>query len=298
MNGGQLLVTLIALLALGGAAVGVFALSGDDPPAPTPPAAEVAPTTTLLLGATAQSESPSPSPTAQTAVSTQLLQDRDNCEEIRGTDYRSTAEREFFLENCIEQSPPAISEATADAPSVGTDSSDDCEQNVEIVTTRSDQTYNVTGLSLDEIAGSLDANAPQIEGGTAYGLTEYSYGLDGSFCAQDNGSCGIGELTIAAEVLVTLPNLLTLDQVSSEVLDAWTFYAEQVEVHENRHVRILEEGLELIRADLLDLDHEPGCDQLNHEIDKVWTFGGSQIEQRQRAFHAADAQGRGGLVVQ
>jgi hypothetical protein len=37
---------------------------------------------------------PTPQPT------TQALPDRTNCDEIRGTQYRSVAEREFFLANC------------------------------------------------------------------------------------------------------------------------------------------------------------------------------------------------------
>jgi hypothetical protein len=39
-----------------------------------------------------------------TAVPTQPP-DRTTCEEIRGTDYRSEAEREFFRANCITPTP-------------------------------------------------------------------------------------------------------------------------------------------------------------------------------------------------
>ena len=45
-------------------------------------------------------------PAAPTAIATDTptpLPDRTDCDEIRGTDYRSGSEREFFLANCINQ---------------------------------------------------------------------------------------------------------------------------------------------------------------------------------------------------
>jgi hypothetical protein len=49
-------------------------------------------------------------PAGPTTVPTATLTpqpDRTNCDEIRGTDYRSGAEREFFLANCINQPEPS-----------------------------------------------------------------------------------------------------------------------------------------------------------------------------------------------
>ena len=44
--------------------------------------------------------------------------DRTNCEAIRGTAYRSENERQFFLANCLTQTPPtATPAATTPAPS-------------------------------------------------------------------------------------------------------------------------------------------------------------------------------------
>ena len=45
-------------------------------------------------------------PTTQPTPTLTPLPDRTDCDEIRGTDYRSGAEREFFLENCINQPEP------------------------------------------------------------------------------------------------------------------------------------------------------------------------------------------------
>jgi hypothetical protein len=55
-------------------------------------------------------ESPLVVPAAATAVPTATptpLPDRTDCDEIRGTDYHSATEREFFLENCINQAEPS-----------------------------------------------------------------------------------------------------------------------------------------------------------------------------------------------
>jgi predicted secreted Zn-dependent protease len=166
------------------------------------------------------------------------------------------------------------------------------------VTSRSDETYDVTGTDLDAIADSLEANAPQVDGAPAYGLTEYSYGLDGAFCQSGNSACSLGAITIAADIVVTVPNLTTENQLSPDLAQVWSSYADEVSIHEGRHVRILEDGLEDIRRQLLLIGEEPDCDALNHELDKVWLLGNGQMEQRQRAFHTADATGSGGLVVQ
>jgi hypothetical protein len=44
-------------------------------------------------------------PTAEPTATGTPLPDRTDCEEIRGTDYRSPAERQFFLDNCLEVEP-------------------------------------------------------------------------------------------------------------------------------------------------------------------------------------------------
>jgi hypothetical protein len=55
---------------------------------------------------------PATPPPAATATAT-VLPDRTTCDEIRGTEYRSDAERDFFRKNCITGAIPA------GTPSVG-----------------------------------------------------------------------------------------------------------------------------------------------------------------------------------
>lgn len=46
-------------------------------------------------------------PTTEPTATLTPQPDRSDCEEIRGTDYRSATERTFFLENCINQPEPS-----------------------------------------------------------------------------------------------------------------------------------------------------------------------------------------------
>lgn len=46
-------------------------------------------------------------PTTEPTATPTPLPDRTDCEEIRGTDYRSGAEREFFLANCVNLPEPS-----------------------------------------------------------------------------------------------------------------------------------------------------------------------------------------------
>jgi predicted secreted Zn-dependent protease len=241
-------------------------------------------------------QSASPTPQATVAAATAVpaptsLPDRTSCAEIRDTPYRSDAERAFFLTNCIVQAP-----AGASAPSVSVSTSAACTTDIRINTTRNDTTFDVSGMTVDEINASLDANGPVVDGQKAAGVTRYSYGLNGSFCTS-GGSCRIGEMNIHADILVTLPRLTTLAAISPQLRAAWEQFYETVRVHENRHVTIVEEGMAEIRRRLLLLEAQPSCDAVDRAVDQVWLLGSTQMEQRQQAFHAADSAGQGGSVV-
>ena len=258
--------------------------SGDTKPLKTvevklAPAASASP-----LPATAAPASPTP------RASATALPDRKTCAEISGTPYRSDAERAFFLASCAgqAQAPGATS------PSVSADTSASCAASVTIATTRSDATYDVSGTTVEQLNASILANAPKNEGQVAAGLTEYSYGLDGSYCAKP-GTCSTGALEITADVQVTLPRLTS--QLAPDLRQIWDNFANAVSVHEGRHVTILLEGLDEMKRQLLLVQPQPNCDALDHEINKVWLLYSSSMENRQRAFHAADSAGQGGSIV-
>jgi predicted secreted Zn-dependent protease len=230
------------------------------------------------------SPTPRPGPTP--------LPDRTDCAQIKGTPYRSDAERAYYLANCTT-APPA---GAAAAPSISVDTSAACSTDIKIATSRSDETFDVTGLTVDEINASLQANGPLVDAEVAAGLTEYEYRIDGTYCTTSR-SCTMGDVTIHADIVVTLPNLTTFDQLSAGLKPSWTRFANMVEVHETRHVTIIEEGLAEIRRQLLIVAQQPDCGTLDHEVERVWTLYTSQMEQRQAAFHAADSVGQGGSVV-
>ena len=55
---------------------------------------------TIAATATPDPDSPTVTPTVRPQATPTPLPDRTSCEEIRGTQYRSVTEREFFLANC------------------------------------------------------------------------------------------------------------------------------------------------------------------------------------------------------
>jgi hypothetical protein len=88
------------LLALGLGLTFAMAGGGDNKPAKPTDQSRV-----LVLARTAQPTatlSPQPNPTASP---TPRLPDRTDCNAIRGTDYRSEAERQWFLTNCVSSFP-------------------------------------------------------------------------------------------------------------------------------------------------------------------------------------------------
>jgi predicted secreted Zn-dependent protease len=279
-----LLAALGGLLIAGALAAAIVLGSGNNGREPATARSTPNPTVSQAPEATPPAAPSTPGPRATP------LADRTACAEIQGTPYRSQSERAFYLANCIQ------SQSAATTPSLATDSSASCVTDVQIQTTRSDATFNVSGTTVEQINASIQANGPVVDGEVASGLTQYNYGLQGSFCTR-SGACTLGAMTISADVVVTLPVLTTRSALSADIGRLWDDFAERVRVHENRHVTILEEGLTEIRRQLLLLEAQPSCDVLDHEVDKVWLFAMSQVNQRQDAFHAADRAGAGGTVV-
>ncbi len=74
-------------------------------------------------GVKAPAAAPNSSSPAANASTPTPLPDRRDCNEIRGTPYRSSAERDFFLANCIAppptEAPPTATSAPATSASPG-----------------------------------------------------------------------------------------------------------------------------------------------------------------------------------
>lgn len=96
--GSLCLVLAAAMLALLAAACGGSAQGERSATATAPATATAAPTLTSAPEATATA-----------------LPDRFDCEEVRGNDYRSAAEREWFLASCVTPTPPPAPVAPAAA---------------------------------------------------------------------------------------------------------------------------------------------------------------------------------------
>ena len=109
-----LLVPLAAFLAVAG-----FTLAIQDGDAPDDETAVIEPTLAIEVEATQPLSSPVPSPTAApTPEPTPTpVPDREDCDEVQGTPYRSPSERTWYLANCVAE-VPVVSAAVFSGPLV------------------------------------------------------------------------------------------------------------------------------------------------------------------------------------
>jgi chromosome segregation ATPase len=95
-------------------------------------------------------------------------------------------------------------------------------------------------------------------------------------------------MTIKAEMVVTLPRHSRPEQLPLGVRDNWVSYAGGVEVHEQTHVDIYEDGANELQASMAKIGPQATCDQLEAGIKRVWTEGQNRINARQASFHSEE----------
>ena len=171
-----------------------------------------------------------------------------------------------------------------------------CTNSVAVTSSFREGYFYVSGSTLEEIGDSLFARAPVVDGELAAGVTEYGFNIRGSRCAQAS-SCSLGTMTIDVVGRVTLPRHMNPASIAPEAVPVWEQFVDEVKVHEYRHVTIVQEETGSIRRQLLALDPQPNCADMDHEIDKVIAWGMSSLERRQEIFHLADEAGIGNIVA-
>jgi predicted secreted Zn-dependent protease len=168
---------------------------------------------------------------------------------------------------------------------------------VTITSNFSESYYAVTGTTIDELNASLRASPLRVGGQVALGVTGYKLAISGAACRQGS-ACVVGQMQIDIEGSVTLPQHAAPASMPKDVATIWAAFANLVKVHEYRHVKIVEEGAAEIKRQILALPPQADCPSVDREVEDLWDRGSFQIEQRQEAFHIADAMGAGGSVIQ
>jgi predicted secreted Zn-dependent protease len=230
-------------------------------------------------------------------AATVSLPDRADCAAIRASDYRSEAERRWFLANCVSAALPTAGPSgaplAAAAPPI---SALPCIKDVSLTFDVTRIYYAVAGTTLDELNASIIANGPRLEGRPVAGLMQPASSVTARRCVQ-LGSCGLGQTVITGHATITVPRLADGSALAPAVLAAVVDFVARVTLHEERHVIILQEGLEEAQRRLLAQGPMNDCEGLDHALDLLWAQVMHEISRRQDAFHVADAQGAGGTVV-
>jgi predicted secreted Zn-dependent protease len=167
-----------------------------------------------------------------------------------------------------------------------TDTQLDGSDLIDLKTTLETTYYDVDGLTTEAIFSYIERNGPTDgEGKRGSGLTSVVWGYEWQG-GPEGGDCAIGSMTIKADMVVTLPRHIHEDQLPAVVRSHWDVYAEGVDVHEQTHVQIYEDGAKELRQSMAKIGPQKTCDQLESEIKQVWTEGQNRINARQASFHS------------
>lgn len=152
--------------------------------------------------------------------------------------------------------------------------------------------YDVRGAGADEVFASIRRRGlGDTPGRAASGLTrsELSYRVKTSTTPE---ACRITDLTLRADVVVTLPRHAAAATLDRSTRTLWEAYEAQVEFHEYRHVEIEFRGLEeleaRLRREVLGLDQPPaGC---TGSLDRAIAEQTATTRRRHEEFHVEESR--------
>ncbi len=181
-----------------------------------------------------------------------------------------------------ESTPSSGGDSAKASELSGTDS---LTVSIELDTSLEPTYYDVEGITTESIFNHIERNGPtDADGKRGSGLTSVVWGYEWQG-GSETGVCTIDSMTIKAEMVVTLPAHLDTELLPSSIRDDWDAYAESVAVHEQTHVDIYEDGAGTIRERMLAMGPLSDCDNLEAEIERVWSEAQAEINDQQAEFH-------------
>ena len=193
-------------------------------------------------------------------------------------------------------------EGAQSTPSSGRDGGTSTERRdavppgIELDTSLETTYYSVDGKTTESIFSHIENNGPTDgEGKRGSGLTsvvwgyEWQGGPETATCPACNSECSIRNMTVKAEMVVTLPKHVDELSLPPDIRANWEAYAESVAVHEQTHVDIYENGAGAIRARMLAIGAMSDCDELELQIKRIWDEEQANINQQQALFHQQEA---------
>jgi predicted secreted Zn-dependent protease len=158
------------------------------------------------------------------------------------------------------------------------------EERIRVEVTTGRQTYPVFGDTAEEIFAYIEANGPvDDKGQRKSGVTHYKARLEWT-SRRDQRACMIGSMTIHVDLQVTLPALDPSSRLPAALRPKWNDFAEDVRVHEQRHVDIYLDGAGEIKERMLAIQPATGCSQLEVAVNSTWDGQQAIIDDAQERF--------------
>jgi len=158
-----------------------------------------------------------------------------------------------------------------------------------VETSVSTRYYPVRGATTAAIFAAIDGNGlVETSGQRPVGLTTAEWKLTSGDVDVRAVPCVFPSLTVALQVVVTLPRHETPDELPFELRGRWERFAARVTAHEQRHVDIYLEGARAMKERLEATRTTVSCADVEKAIDIAWRAQQADIERAQAAFHAAD----------
>ena len=153
----------------------------------------------------------------------------------------------------------------------------------QIVETRAEEFFQVSGTNADEINQSIIDNGPKGTGQDAIAQIQYQIGLQYAF-QESQAACTPLQAVGLLDLTFLYPDYVPSVVVPSEILAQWdTFFLRVVE-HEETHAQIARECTQALLVSYYELGVFQTCSELEQSIEIIQDDNDAACEARQLAF--------------
>ena len=159
---------------------------------------------------------------------------------------------------------------------------------VMLKTSSSTQYYSVRGTTTSVIFDDIERNGLfDSKGRRAVGLTSGKWSIDWKSVETTRPStCSLESMTIALDLVVTLPRHEVPNDLSRNIRANWQRFVASVAAHEQRHVDIYLNGAKTMKTRMeAILTNSASCSELERVVRSIWTSQQAETERVQDEFH-------------